>query len=364
MKKVLYLSMLVILNFFMIQNMYSQMPGGSGIEPCDNGQNVDCEWVGPKFFFYKPNETSCPNCWLVVEYFTKGAEENQQNCDGIFALQIVRIYNYTTGMTGAQIIQCSNCLGSIGANRYDEAYVKLVQKYKNKIYLDNPTDMRIEQVGCRRVNSSLLDETGLDYVRFQKVIPVASITDFQASLFPNYNPSDITVGFEYTEFTENCNSICCCYELAVQFYQGNPYDPEVISISAILPCYTPPIGGNPNCEEGCSGECQDIRFQWTPAGGFNPNLKRSLNSNDIQGMIIQPNPNNGSFQLNFSSELNGQIKILIYNSASQLVKTFDLEKNSETIIESIDTKLNNGAYSVVIELEGNIIANSQFVINK
>ena len=74
-----------------------------------------------------------------------------------------------------------------------------------------------------------------------------------------------------------------------------------------------------------------------------------------------PNPNTGSFEINFSSNSAKTNKINIYNSIGQIVyEKIDISVSGNI---KIDSNLNNGIYFLGIETE-NGVRYSKFIINK
>ena len=83
-----------------------------------------------------------------------------------------------------------------------------------------------------------------------------------------------------------------------------------------------------------------------------------------ESLATYPNPNNGQFQLNFTSEVyNGTIQISILNIEGRIIQQFQLDKNSHTIEIPMDVTLfSAGVYQIQIAL-GNRMLHSRIVVN-
>ncbi|MFI5173144.1 MAG: T9SS type A sorting domain-containing protein, partial [Chitinophagales bacterium] len=104
-------------------------------------------------------------------------------------------------------------------------------------------------------------------------------------------------------------------------------------------------------------KCPGAPGSFMANGNFITNPLKLSETNDLAGIHIYPNPNNGIFTL---AGINGNAKIFIYDFSGKLIRSFSVEKDIE-----IDFRENpNGLYLLKVVCENGKQLNNKIVISQ
>lgn len=337
MKKIKVLLLFFVALFaFSSADVYSQFELGDQ-PPCTDADTTS--WGEPKAI-----TVNIDGCWYVIEYYYR------ENMFGSHEFQITRTF----------LISGDSCIGKHSKKDINiAAYSKIFIDNEEGI-ANNETQYTVQEAACiehdvatpeNEISITESEDVGL---ALEGDLPVGSYTTNQ----------DGTYTITAYEAFYGCASIVCCkmYYVLSRNAQG-----KIVSMEWSLP------GGyyQPECDAPavCDPNCDNLKFNWY-AEGYEPEEKKAVLTNDnivniSDNSSIIPNPNNGTFKLNYISDYAGEFTFTVYNINGEEISSQSFKKTIKEFSTSININgLINGTFIYVIAIDGIPDAKGIITINK
>lgn len=308
-------------------------------DTCRLGQVDPCtywwpnlEWEGPEYWVMNIGD-----CTYLIEFYYRDNEVNRAEA------QITAIYE----LTGNQ-----GC--DVELETRQEAYVEIWQEF-TEFFSPNYFTYGVEEHPCAE-----LAQSGPSKVIYLIVEPVQLDTNMFNGLDHSINQDNDLV-FSGISYLESCSDTICCY----MHYQITREDEEIVTVEWNDPGYG---DDQQECNNPmtCVPTCGYLKFNWYAEGYEPPGIPSLVNEYEFKGKSnIIPNPNEGNFILNYSSESTGSVYLTIYNSNGSRVYKEQFNKNNKSIKHQFSlSKLQNGNYFFNIRINGVFDSFGSFIINK
>jgi hypothetical protein len=153
------------------------------------------------------------------------------------------------------------------------------------------------------------------------------------------------------------NTTCCATTYTVYEFNNTIYADTIRHYDGVNPY---------QCPDGCNDLCgANIIVNEVVPDMYNPTyIYEDEISNDSEIKIL-PHPANGKTEIIYTSTIEGDLELILYDILGNEVFRLIKNKNSRTLNFDIDvSNLSNGVYQIIIVKKGILLIKNNFIINK